>query len=206
MITRKIKIGEFCNYFSRSIQNIAHHSQSLFDEVTSEGGGVCMSVSRNKPRFDNRIHGRFEYRQLWVCLLAWQSWYIGRCPVEGCISMATTPWHWLNGVLEVDKALDELETILVPRLFMQGTQPGGIWQSTTSLWYSKLDAGPYFEKNQRDLDSTKGRKAVELLRQPESFPLWIYCRQWWMFWTWILWSIFQWVSPLPIKPPIIEVK
>ena len=35
----KIKIGEFFYYFSRSIQNIAHHSQSLFDGVTSDGGG-----------------------------------------------------------------------------------------------------------------------------------------------------------------------
>ena len=40
MITQKIKIGEFFNYFSRSIQNIAHHSQFLFDGVISEGGGL----------------------------------------------------------------------------------------------------------------------------------------------------------------------
>ena len=39
MITRKIKIGNFFNNFSRSIQNIAHHLQSLFDGVTFEGGG-----------------------------------------------------------------------------------------------------------------------------------------------------------------------
>ena len=37
MITRKIKIGNFLNNFSRSIQNIAHHLQSLFDGVISEG-------------------------------------------------------------------------------------------------------------------------------------------------------------------------
>ena len=48
MITRKIKIGEFFYYYSHSIQNIAHHSQSLFDGVISEGGGVCMSFV-NKP-------------------------------------------------------------------------------------------------------------------------------------------------------------
>ena len=39
MITRKIKVGEFFYYFSRSIQNIAHHSQLLFDGDTSEEGG-----------------------------------------------------------------------------------------------------------------------------------------------------------------------
>ena len=51
MITRKIKIGEFFYYFSRSIQNTAHHSQSLFDGDTSEGGGVvCMSVIRTQPK------------------------------------------------------------------------------------------------------------------------------------------------------------
>ena len=51
MITRKIKIGNFFYSLSRSIQNIAHHSQSLFDGVISEGGGVCMSLSRKKPQF-----------------------------------------------------------------------------------------------------------------------------------------------------------
>ena len=48
MITRKIKIGNFFYHF-HSIQNIAHHSQSLFDGVISEGGGVCMSFFVNKP-------------------------------------------------------------------------------------------------------------------------------------------------------------
>ena len=38
MITRKIKIGNFVYSPSHSIQNIAHHTQSLFDGVTSEGG------------------------------------------------------------------------------------------------------------------------------------------------------------------------
>ena len=49
MITRKIKIGNFFNHFSRSIQNIAHHLQSLFDGVISEGEGVCISFFVNKP-------------------------------------------------------------------------------------------------------------------------------------------------------------
>ena len=44
MITRKIKIGEFFNHFYRSIQNIAPHSQSLFDGVISEGGGWGLHV------------------------------------------------------------------------------------------------------------------------------------------------------------------
>ena len=39
MITRKIKIGKFFYSLPRSIQNIAHHFQSLFDGVISEGGG-----------------------------------------------------------------------------------------------------------------------------------------------------------------------
>ena len=48
--TRKIKIGNIFYYFSHSIRNIAHHSQSLFDGVISEiGGGVCMSFFVNKP-------------------------------------------------------------------------------------------------------------------------------------------------------------
>ena len=51
MITRKIKIGEFLYYFSRSIQNIAHHSQSLFDGDTSEGGRVCMSFIVTQPNY-----------------------------------------------------------------------------------------------------------------------------------------------------------
>ena len=54
MITRKIKIGIFFYYHFHSIQNIAHHSQSLFDEVISEGegGGVCMSFFVNKPNLE----------------------------------------------------------------------------------------------------------------------------------------------------------
>ena len=39
MITRKIKMGKKFDYHFHSIQNIAHHSQSLFDGDTSEGGG-----------------------------------------------------------------------------------------------------------------------------------------------------------------------
>ena len=49
MITRKIKIGEFFYYFSRSIQNTPHHSYSLFEATTFEGGGDCMSVSGTQP-------------------------------------------------------------------------------------------------------------------------------------------------------------
>ena len=50
MITQKIKIKEFFNYFSRSIQNIVHYSQSLFDGDTSEGGEVCMSFIVTQPK------------------------------------------------------------------------------------------------------------------------------------------------------------
>ena len=52
MITRKIKIGNFFYSHSRSIQNIAHHMQSLFDGVISErgaGGGACMSFFVTQP-------------------------------------------------------------------------------------------------------------------------------------------------------------
>ena len=49
MITRKIKIGNFFYSHSRSIQNIAHHLQSLFDGVISERGNICMSFFVNKP-------------------------------------------------------------------------------------------------------------------------------------------------------------
>ena len=35
MITRKKKIGEFFNYFTRSIQNTVHHSQSFFEVITA---------------------------------------------------------------------------------------------------------------------------------------------------------------------------
>ena len=64
MITRKIKIGFFFYSFPRSIQNIAHHSQSLFDGVISEGGGVCMSFFVTQPNnptsfIANDISGRF---------------------------------------------------------------------------------------------------------------------------------------------------
>ena len=46
MITRKIKIGKKIYSHSRSIQNIAHHIQSLFDVVISErgGGSACPSL------------------------------------------------------------------------------------------------------------------------------------------------------------------
>ena len=39
-----MKIGNFFYSFSRSIQNIAHHSQSLFNGVISEGGGMGLHV------------------------------------------------------------------------------------------------------------------------------------------------------------------
>ena len=52
MITREKKMGEFFYYFSRYIQNIPHHSQSLFDRGHFwGGGGVCVSISRTQPRF-----------------------------------------------------------------------------------------------------------------------------------------------------------
>ena len=49
MITLKMKIEIFFYSLSRSIQNIAHHLQSLFDGVISEGGGVCMSFFVTQP-------------------------------------------------------------------------------------------------------------------------------------------------------------
>ena len=53
MMTRKIKIEEFFYYSSRSIQNIPHHSLSLFDRGHFYGGrgGVCMFVIRTQPNF-----------------------------------------------------------------------------------------------------------------------------------------------------------
>ena len=60
MITRKIKIGNFFYSLPRSIQSIAHHFQSLFDGVISEGGGVCMSF------FDKIVSYGHHMQQLFV--------------------------------------------------------------------------------------------------------------------------------------------
>ena len=72
MITRKIKIGKFLYSLSRSIQNIAHHSESFFDGVISEGkgGGVCMSFFVTQPILYNfkisciKVF-KFDYQPKW---------------------------------------------------------------------------------------------------------------------------------------------
>ena len=62
MITRKIKIGKKFYSLSRSIQNIAHHSQSLFEGVISEGGV-------KKSHFPGKIWKKIIMRLFLVVLL-----------------------------------------------------------------------------------------------------------------------------------------
>ena len=66
MITQKIKSREFFYYFSRSIQNIAHHLQSKKDRVISEGGGgVCMPFFANKPNILHHSLSLFDRGHFW---------------------------------------------------------------------------------------------------------------------------------------------
>ena len=67
MITRKIKIGKKFYSCFRSIQNIAHHLQSLFDGVISERGGVgsaCPSLWHSQ-NFYSAYSRPFKFDHFW---------------------------------------------------------------------------------------------------------------------------------------------
>ena len=74
MITRKIRIGDFFCYFSRSIQNIAHHSQSLLDGVISEGrgGSACPSLWHSQKFW----FFLFLFEKFWIYFSLFEKFWI----------------------------------------------------------------------------------------------------------------------------------